>query len=180
MTLKPQDLVVGLSLTLPRYMGAAWTYAQLADSLYLSDSEANAAARRAGEAGLLAGGDGRRTKPRPVPGALLEFIEHGVRYAFYAHPGERTRGTPTAHSASPLAAEFAVAREDFVVWPDASGSTRGAAVEPLYPTVPDAARASRELYELLALVDAVRIGRTRERARAIQELRRRVQLDDRR
>jgi hypothetical protein len=56
------------------------------------------------------------------------------------------------------------------VWPDPEGSTRGVAFEPLYPTVPQAARRDPALYELLALVDAVRDGRARERKIAEKEL----------
>ncbi len=49
------------------------------------------------------------------------------------------------------------------VWPHASGDRRGYALTPLYRSVPDAALKDAELYELLALTDAVRDGRARER-----------------
>jgi hypothetical protein len=56
------------------------------------------------------------------------------------------------------------------VWPHKDGTVRGVAFYPLYPTVPDAANNNPALYELLALVDAVRGGNMRERALAIVEL----------
>ena len=56
------------------------------------------------------------------------------------------------------------------VWPHKDGTVRGVAFFPLYPTVPDAAKNNSALYELLALVDAVRGGSMRERALAIAEL----------
>ena len=47
---------------------------------------------------------------------------------------------------------------------------QGVAVEPLYSSVPGAAQRDPELYYLLALVDALRMGRARERAFAEKEL----------
>lgn len=46
------------------------------------------------------------------------------------------------------------------VWPDATGKTKGQAITPLFKSAP-AAKADPKLYELLALVDAVRIGNVR-------------------
>jgi len=173
MPLKPQDLLVSLHLALlPGDRG--WTYAQLAAALEMSDSEANSAVRRSGEAGLLTPERGRGAKPRPVRGALLEFIEHGVRFAFYASPAEQTRGVPTAYSARPLNQLIESGSSSVVVWPDAKGKARGQALAPLYPTVPSVARRDWRLYEVLALVDAVRIGRARERKLACKELRNRL------
>ena len=165
---------MSLQLTLPDYEPGDWTYSMLAQSLFVSDAEANAAVRRASDAGLLTRGGGRRDKPRPVRRALLEFIEHGVRYAFYAVRGEPVRGTPTAHSAPPLVGKVADDGELPLVWPDAQGSMRGQGIEPLYPSVPDAVRGQPALHELLALVDAVRVGRARERALALKEFEERL------
>jgi hypothetical protein len=60
------------------------------------------------------------------------------------------------------------------VWPDPEGSVQGVAVEPLYGSVPRAARQDPELYALLALVDALRIGRARERGIAEKEISQRL------
>jgi hypothetical protein len=49
------------------------------------------------------------------------------------------------------------------VWPDPRGNTSGFAIEPLFKTVPMAVRNDRLLYELLALVDSIRMGQPRER-----------------
>jgi hypothetical protein len=80
-----------------------------------------------------------------------------------------TRGLPTAYGAPPLEQE--IAGDDLPpVWPDARGTVRGESLEPLHPSVPRASRKDAQLYELLALVDAVRIGRARERKLAEQHL----------
>jgi len=55
-----------------------------------------------------------------------------------------------------------------------AGSLRGASVVPLYAAAPATAVRNPALYELLALVDAVRLGRARERTRAKQLLRERI------
>ena len=81
---------------------------------------------------------------------------------------------PTAHSAPPLKRLLRGGDEPPLVWPDAKGDQRGQAVDPLYPSVPDAARRHSGLYELLALTDAVRCGRARERKLAVSELEKRL------
>ena len=78
------------------------TYAQLGKELGMSASEVHAAVRRGGEAGLV--------KPDPkrvVREAFVDYLLHGVRYAFPAVPGRVVRGMPTGYSAPCLAGEFA-------------------------------------------------------------------------
>ena len=53
---------------------------------------------------------------------------------------------------------------------DADGSVRGLTLEPLHKAAPKAARQDPMLYELLALIDALRDGRVRERHIAEREL----------
>lgn len=97
-------------------------------------------------------------------GALLEFLLGGMPYGFPAEPGAGTRGVPTAHAARPLAAEFTNAEP--VIWPAVHGDRRGAAVEPPYAAAPATARSNPPLYQSLTRVDALRVGRARERQRA--------------
>lgn len=172
MSLKPQDLLVCLELTTREEH--PWTYAELAGDLGLSLSEANKAVERSLQAGLLAPSLGPRGKPVPVRALLLDFLAHGVRHAFYTRPGRLVRGMPTAHSAPPLNAKLPGGDDPPLVWPDPDGDHRGQAIDPLYPSVPGAARKNARLYELLALVDALRCGRARERKLAIKELRKRL------
>ena len=56
------------------------------------------------------------------------------------------------------------------VWPWHEGNTRGVGFEPLYKSVPQAALRDSKLYQLLALVDAIRDGRARERKFAERDL----------
>jgi hypothetical protein len=56
------------------------------------------------------------------------------------------------------------------VWPFEQGSKRGYAFLPLHKKAPQAALKDPELYQLLALVDALRDGSARERELARREL----------
>lgn len=167
MSLKPQDLMVALKLASPG--GQALSYGELAQALSMSVSEVHAAVKRGRHAGLLgAGEDGGDRRPRIA--ALLEFIRHGVPYAFAPQRGVMTRGMPTGAGAPVLADVFGESAQVPSVWPDPQGDTRGEAFEPLYRSVPAAARNDPGLYALLALVDAIRGGRARERGIASTRL----------
>jgi len=144
-------------------------YAVVAGELEMSASELHAAVQRLGKAGLVDPKD-RRIRP----GAVQEFLIHGLRYVFPAGMGGLTRGMPTSYAAPPLAELIAFGKENTPVWPDASGESLGYGVEPLHPSAPNAARRDGRLYEVLALIDALREGRTRERQIAGEELLKRI------
>jgi hypothetical protein len=60
------------------------------------------------------------------------------------------------------------------VWAGPEGELRGLAVEPLYKSMPAAARRDPRLHALLALVDGIRAGDDELRAVAVRELRARL------
>jgi hypothetical protein len=167
MQLKPQDIVVLLKLI---GLKEDWSYRSLAADLFLSTGEIHNALDRASRAQLF---DADRKRPRIQ--ALEEFLVHGIKYAFPAERGSLTRGTPTAFAAPPLNDIISAEDGDHPpVWPDPEGSMRGYKLEPLYPSVPKAAKLDKALYELLALVDAIRDGRARERNLAVEHLQKRL------
>jgi len=166
MILKPQDVVILLKLV--AWGPQAWTYQRLAVELSLSQSEAHAGVRRAVAARLMS--DNATSEGRPILQALEEFVLHGVRYAYAPKLGGMTRGMPTGYAAPPLNKVIVQPNEPPPVWPYAQGAVRGYSLAPLYPTVPEAAARDPALYELLALVDAIRDGRARERSIAAKEL----------
>lgn len=147
--------------------GERWAFAEMAQSLGMSASEVHAAVGRLVEAKLLVAqprGDASRFSVNRA--ALLEFLLHGVKYAFAPQRGGVTRGVPTAHAAPPLVKKLAPSDELPPVWPDAEGTVRGESFEPLYPSAVVAARNDDRLYACLALIDAIRGGRARERTLA--------------
>jgi hypothetical protein len=158
-TLKPQDLVVLLRLSLCE--GAMPTYAQLAKELGITASEIHASLGRAQQAQLVFKNE--EGKPQLVCEAFKQFVLHGARYAFPGIRGEMTRGVATLYAAPPLRDKIVQPSEPPPVWPSGDGNLRGMALYPLYPTVPDAANRNPALYELLVLFDALRAGSPRER-----------------
>lgn len=166
MELKPQDVLVLLKVAAhPRQR---WTYAALGKALSMSASETHASVKRAMAAGL-AVSQGREGW-LPVRPALLEFILHGVRYVWPAILGPAKRGVPTGFGAEPLVSMLNATPGEAPVWAHAEGSAKGPTLSSLYRTVPKAALADPELHRLLALLDAVRAGRARERAMATELL----------
>jgi len=168
--LKPLDIVVLLKLSLSK--GDRPPYLQLANDLHLYPSEVYASIKRARASHLV---QGPELKDRLNRSALLEFLLHGVRYAFPAERGAMTRGVPTRYAATPLKEHLDQGDEPPPVWPHPDGSVRGYSFAPLHKNVPKAALADPHLYELLVLVDAVRDGRARERELAVKSLRNRLE-----
>ena len=99
---------------------------------------------------------------------MLDFLRYGLRYVYPEQPSSLVRGVPTSHSAPPLN-EFIQSEQNFV-WPYAKGTVRGFAIQPLHPNVPKACLQDPKLHELLAMTDALRLGKARERNLAIEGL----------
>ncbi len=157
-------MVVAVKLALTA-RGRKPTYPELAAALELSLSEVHGAVGRATAAGLVSN---NRKANRAV---LFNFLVQGVSSAFLPKRGPLTRGMPTAHGAPPLDRLVGSTAEPPPVWPDPDGTVRGESFEPLYPSVPRAAKKDPKLYEALCLIDAIRAGRSRDRALAEEHLR---------
>jgi hypothetical protein len=155
MVLKSQDVLVAVRLAIPSER--AWSYPDLAAALDMSASEAHAAVKRASACGLVDGGIRRARRA-----ALLEFLVHGVQYVFPGVWTGLTRGVPTSYAAPPLSRTI-VGSELPPVWPHPEGGTRGQGLAPIYRSVPGAALRDPEFHEWMALIDAIRVGRARER-----------------
>lgn len=165
--LKPQDVLFLLKLVV--LQGPPTIFPAVPEALGLSKAEVHNCAKRVRGARLLPH-DGWN----PLRKNLLEFLVHGLKYVFPARHGSESIGMATAWAAPPLASQIAAGGSTPPVWPSAGGDTRGQALYPLYPSVPLAASRDPQLYELLALVDAIRIGNTREQQLAIEQLGKRL------
>jgi hypothetical protein len=164
-TMSPLDVVVLLKIV--SIGNQPWNQKPLAEELRMSQSEISKSIARSKYAGLL---DPNGKKVRKL--ALIDFLQFGIAYVFPQHPGALVRGIPTAHSAPPLSQTIQSA--EHYVWPSGKGKLRGQSIIPLYPSVVDAVQNDEKLHELLALVDAIRVGRAREREIAIKELKQRI------
>lgn len=167
--MSPHDIVILLKII--AYGKEPWFQKPLAASLGISQSEVSKSINRSKYAGLL-DPKGKTVMKR----ALLEFLHYGLRYVFPQKPGPLVRGVPTAHAASPLKEQ--IQSTENYVWPYGKGTVRGQSIVPLYASVPEAALRDEKLHELLALADALRVGRTREREIALAELIKRFGLEE--
>ncbi|MBI4057248.1 MAG: hypothetical protein HY399_06850 [Elusimicrobia bacterium] len=165
--IKPQDILILLKLFL--WKDREWRHVDLAAELGLSQTEISFGLQRCRQARLL-----DFSKKKVWNSALLEFLLHGLKYVYPAQPGPVCRGIPTSHSAPPLSSRIVSNDNDQYVWPSGDGTVRGQAIEPLYESVPEAASRDPELHQLLALIDALRVGRARERNLARKELEERL------
>jgi len=133
---------------------------RLAKDLSISPSEISKALKRCADAGLvyIEGAEKRVNRT-----GLMEFLSHGLKYTFPPGRGSMARGVPTAAAAEPLRLRLLDDKEPPTVWPYAEGKARGLSFAPLYKGAPKAALRDAMFYSILALCDAVRGGRTRER-----------------
>lgn len=141
----------------------------LSASIGLSKSEVSNSLVRCRESGLLTN-DYDTGLPKVNRRELLKITEHALKYFFPVRPGAMVRGIPTGFAAPALSKSIKSAGGLIPVWPDALGTERGQAIQPLYKTVPEAVKKDKTLYHYLALVDAIRLGGPRECGVAINIL----------
>ena len=164
--MRPQDIVVLLKIIASD--NNQWRNLDIAYSLKISPSEVSEVLNRCKIAKLI-----NKEKREVHLNALTDFLVYGLKYVFPAEPGAIAKGIPTAHSASPIKEKIISSTESYV-WPNSKGNLRGQSIDPLYKTIPEAALEDQKFYELIALVDTIRIGKAREVKMAIDELKNRI------
>jgi predicted transcriptional regulator len=164
--MKPQDILVLAKIV---SMGKnPWKGQDLAAELCISKSEISESLSRSKYARLL-----DFSKRKANAAAFLEFLSHGIRYVYPAIAKGRQKGFLTAFSAAPLNKK--IASQAIVVWPSENGNAFGDSIEPLYPAVVPAIQKDKTLYEIMSLIEAIRIGKAREIVLAENELKTRFQ-----
>lgn len=164
--MRPQD--VAILLYLSTLQTADWKIKDVAQALGISQSEVSEAVNRCMIARLI-----DKESKKVFRQSFFEFLKYGLKYVFPVVPGTLERGVPTAHSAPPLNQQIVQDDEPFV-WPHPDGTVRGLAIQPLYHTLPGVVADKPEFYALLALCDALRVGRVREGNLAKKELEQRI------
>jgi len=159
--MRPQDIVILIKIL--TWVKPNWQYRDLASSLYLSISEISESLNRSHIAGLI-----DESKRKVYRQSLMEFVRYGLHYVFPQIPGTMVTGIPTAHS-YPYYSKLFISELNYV-WPDIDGNMRGLVIQPLYKSVVNAVKEDDLLYKLLASIDIIRVGRTRELKVAIEEL----------
>jgi len=163
--MRPQDILVLLKII--SIKNDNWRSIDIANSLKISPSEVSEALNRCKIARLI-----DRKKRTVHLNSLKEFLIYGLKYVFPVEPGSIVKGIPTAHSAYPINEHIVPGVDDYV-WQYAKGNQRGQAIEPLYKTLPAIIQSDPLFYELLVIVDTIRVGRVREIKIAIEELEKR-------
>ncbi len=159
--MRPHDIAVLLKVAI---MPHDWLNKDLAESLYISTSEITESLNRSKIAGLI-----DSSKKHVFANNLIDFVAYGLPYVFPTEIGTLVRGIPTAHSA-PVFNNKIISNET-LVWADSKGSAKGQAVEPLYPNALLAIKKDSTFYDVLAILDAIRIGKVREKKIGIEMLR---------
>jgi hypothetical protein len=163
--MKPQDIMILLKIIVLE--DNQWQQIKLAQELNMSQSEISQSLHRSKYAQLL---DFSGKKVNRL--AFYEFLIHGISYSFPQKPSSVVRGIATAHSASPI--NKMISATEVYVWPYAKGNVRGQSIIPLYNSAIEASLKDPNLYELLAMVDVLRVGSTREKEIAKTELKNRI------
>lgn len=173
--LKSQDCVILLKHL--AHPGELMSQRRLAKELGISLSEVNSGLKRLMLSGLIVEIPEHKRLVNKIQ--AKDFLIYGLKYVFPGRLGELTRGVPTAVAAPIFAGKIMLGTDPLPVWPDGFGTVRGVALEPLYRSIPKALREhpDQEFYDLLVLVDAIRVGRARERNLAIKMLEEKIVND---
>ncbi|WP_257666328.1 hypothetical protein [Parapedobacter tibetensis] len=158
--MRPHDIAVLLKIAITE---GTWMSKDLSDALKISQAEISYSLNRSATAGLI-----DHTKRKVMRNALLEFIRYGLPYIFPPEKGPMAKGVPTAFSAPVMSSQ--IVGSGIVVWPHMQGNARGESISPLYPNAVDVALQDEQMYDLLALIDVMRIGKVREKEIAIKQL----------
>jgi hypothetical protein len=165
--IKGQDILVLLKLFL---LGKQkLSMAKISVSLGISSSEVCEGMKRLVISGLL-----DNELKVPIKSAMEEFLIHGFKYFFPAKLGSIDRGIPTAVSAFPFNNKIISSGSENYVWAYHNGNSKGIVIEPLYNSVPEAIMNDNKLYELLIILDVLRLGKIREQEIAKEELVKRI------
>jgi hypothetical protein len=157
LALKALDVVVGLKL-----MGRPnLAQAELAKQIGSNPAQVTRAIKSLLKANLF----------YPMEGRLIanfygwEKILLAIEYLFPVSVGGIVIGMPTSYGAPPISNEINPGSDPIPIWPCAKAGVKGLCVEPLYSGTPKALieYPDEDLYTLLALIDALRMGRSREK-----------------
>lgn len=160
MELKSQDTLLALKYWSMAQGGRSDSVRLISELTGISAGEISKSTKRLITARLLVK---REERYFTESGALLEWLCYGVRYAYPWQNSGYGRGMPTAWNC-PILKSDVMPPVPALVWQQTGGVMEGIYVEPFHAAVPFAAARDPLLYEVLSLVDAIRIGKPRELA----------------
>jgi hypothetical protein len=153
--LKPQDIVLATLLAHYSRQRIHVKQVDLAAALGMTPSAVSVSLTRLRTARVLEP-DGHQV----VLSKVYELLGYVLPYLAPTEPGRLISGIPTAHTAPPLNAQ--IQSDETYVWPKRNGTHRGQRIQPLMDDIPKLALKNEWLYQVFALVDAIRVGKARE------------------
>jgi DNA-binding Lrp family transcriptional regulator len=134
----------------------------LASELKISASEISYSLRRLDKAGLI---DFENKIISRL--SCVEFFEHAVKFLFPIETGTIDRGI----KAGPSSLIFKFQSDNDYILEDPFGDARGLSIIPIYPSVVEAVRSDKKLYELICVIDILRgLGKVRHQKEAKEKL----------
>jgi hypothetical protein len=164
-TLKPQDVFVASLLAIAGKTSA--THEWLAKTLHLSSSTVFESLKRCRHAKLVTGTE---HGVKIVPQRLYDFLVHAVPVLYYPRRVAPVRGIATAVFSPLFRDRFTKSGDLVMVWPYSKGKELGEGLLPIYPSIPIACSQNPALYELMAAIEVLRVGKVREKAAAVSYL----------
>lgn len=163
MELKPQDVVVAIALGVKgQNERERLTFRIMSDLTGLSIGEISNVYKRLGNLRLI-GAVETTSAYRMNTAALAEFLCFGIRYYSYPKPLGYGRGIATGWNCAALQQKsLMLPRDTPLVWPVAGGDDVGEQISPLHDCAIKASSKDEKIYRLLALVDIMRLGTSRE------------------
>ena len=158
--LKPQDTLIALKTWADSQRGLHWPLRESALYIGISASEFSKGLKRLEASSLLVARNDQRFVE---PNALLEWLCYGVRYAYPAQSSGFGRGMPTSWNCEYLVSEM-VSPTPAMIWQQPGGEVEGVIIEPIHASAPFAASQNELMYQALAVIDAIRLGKPRELA----------------
>lgn len=163
--MKPQDVVVAIKLV--GYQNENWSYASLGEEVGIGHNQAHLACKRLTAASLM-------SQKHVLKRNLVEFLIHGVKYVFPPvwEDGPQ-HGIPTAVSGPDMKKELRTPQ--IVVWPTGRRKDpKGDALRPLHECVYTVIENDPLTYQVLSILESIRIGRAREREVAADLIRKKI------
>jgi hypothetical protein len=167
--LKPHDIAVALKygttmLNIPEgeFVASQYSIRWLAVQLDISFGEISKSQKRLLATKLLVKSDNvAQLNYQLAINNMEEWINHGIRYYSTVENQGVGRGVPTSWACPELHSDMVVP-EIPQVWLMPDGDVVGEGISPLYDRAPKAALKDKYLYQCLALIDALRLGKPRE------------------
>ena len=149
---------------------SSWTVRSLAAELRFPPAAVQRSLTRLGETPVY-----EPKRRRISRSAAMELLEHALPFLAPARLGGPTRGVRTAWAAPVLSGRFGPTDDLPPVWPSPEGEARGLTVDPLHAAAVALATSDPWMYEMLALIDGIRLGDARVRGVARELLRERLE-----